>query len=54
MLLYINDFMDLLDAYNENRDVYFQLDIYDILDEIEDIEDEKDIKRMMKEIKERI
>ena len=54
MLLYVNDLMDLLDAYNENREVHFQLDIFDVLDEIDDVEDERDIKRVMKEIKERI
>lgn len=54
MLFYINDLMDLLDAYNEKREVYFQLDIYDVLDEIDDKEDERDIKRVMKEIKNRI
>ena len=54
MLFYINDLIDLLDAYNENREVHFQLDIYDVLDDIDNVEDEKDVKRMMKEIKERI
>ena len=54
MLLYVNDLMDLLDAYNENREVHFQLDIFDVLDEIEDADDESEIKRMMKEIKNRI
>ena len=54
MLLYVNDLIDLLDAYNENREVHFQLDIFDVLDEIEDTDDESEIKRMMKEIKNRI
>lgn len=54
MIFYINDLIDLLEAYNENREVYFQLDIYDILDEIDDVDDERDIKRIMKEIKNRI
>lgn len=54
MLFYVNDLMDLLDAYNENREVYFQLDIFDVLDEIDDLENEEDIKRVIKEIKNRI
>lgn len=54
MLLYVNDMIELLDAYNENRDVHFQLNIFDVLDELEDPEDDVEIKRMMKEIKNRI
>lgn len=54
MLLYINDMIELLDAYNENREVYFQLDIFDVLEEIEDPDNEEDIKRVMKEIENRI
>lgn len=54
MLLYINDLLDLLDAYNENREVYYQLDLYEVLEEIENKEDEEEIKHLMKEIKNRI
>lgn len=54
MIFYVNDLLELLDAYNENREVHFQLDIYDVLDEIDNIEDDNDIKRVMKEIENRI
>lgn len=54
MLLYVNDLMELLDAYNENRDPEYQMNIFDVLDEIDDTEDDKDIQRMMKEIENRI
>lgn len=54
MLLYVNDLMDLLDAYNENRDPEYQMNIFDVFEEIDDAEDENDIKRVMKEIENRI
>lgn len=54
MLLYINDMIELLDAYNENREVQYQLNIFDVLEEIDDVEDDNDIKRVMKEIENRI
>lgn len=54
MILYANDLIDLLDAYNENRDPEYQMNIFDVLDEIDDVEDDRDIKRMMKEIENRI
>ena len=54
MILYANDLIDLLDAYNENRDPEYQMNIFDVLDEIDDVEDDRDIQRMMKEIEKRI
>jgi hypothetical protein len=35
MILYANDLIDLLDAYNENRDPEYQMNIFDVLDEEE-------------------
>lgn len=54
MILYANDLIDLLDAYNENRDPEYQMNIFDVLEEIDDVEDDRDIKIMMKEIENRI
>jgi hypothetical protein len=54
MIFYVNDLMDLLDAYNENRDPEYQMNIFDVFEEIDDVEDESDIKRVMKEIENRI
>ena len=54
MLFYVNDLMDILDAYNENRELTLQLTIFDVLDEIEDITSDECIEKTMKEIKMRI
>ena len=33
---YENDLIELLEAYDHNREVHFQLDIYDIFDMLEE------------------
>lgn len=54
MLFYINDLMDIVEAYNENRELTYQLTIFDVLDEIEDITSDESIEQVINEIKMRI
>lgn len=54
MLFHINTILDLIEKYNEGREEYYQLDIFDILCDIDDLENEEDIERAIKELKNRV
>lgn len=54
MIFYINDLIDIVEAYNENRELMYQLTIFDVLEEIEDITSDECIQRTINEIKMRV